>query len=120
MDNTSSTRAIRLPQEYSSWYGLPVVVNRGIYGRIVVYTEESFADLSNKMRAQLERDGEIYSRFYSFMRDSAHAITIGKSGELNLPEYLLEHVGQTDIIDIRRSTFGLEIGSSKSDSLTDR
>ena len=120
MAKTSSTRTIRLPEDYSSWYGLPVVIDRGLSGRIVVYTEESFADVSNKMRAQLEGDGEIYSHFYSFMRDSAHSTVVGRRGELNLPEYLLEHVGQTDIIDIRRSTFGLEIGSSKSGSLTDR
>ena len=117
MDNTSSTRAIRLPQEYSSWYGLPIVVNRILNNRIVVYTDESFSDVSNKMRAQLEGDGEVYSHFYSFMRDSAHSTIVGRTGELDLPEYLLEHVGQTNIIDIRRSTFGLEIGSSKSDDL---
>lgn len=111
---------ITLPQEYSSWYDKTVIVSRALYGQIFIYIPESFKELTDKMRENMEKNGTTYPKLHTFMKSGTYELAIGTNGELTLPDKLLEYIDQTGEMTIKSNQFGLEIGWDASFNTNER
>lgn len=101
---------ITLSQEHSSWYNKTVVVSRAPRRRIFIYTPQSFKELADKIRENMERNDTMYPKFHDFMKAGTYELSIGSNGELTLPEKLFKYIGQTGVMTVQVNQFGLEVG----------
>jgi DNA-binding transcriptional regulator/RsmH inhibitor MraZ len=108
------TVPIKLPEEFSSWFGRKVIITPGLHGSIMVFTPEKWQSLSKKMAENfnglLEEHGDSFARY---MFGAVIQSRVDDEGLVYVADFIIQRMDVSGAFQFTRGDGMLTIYTSK-------
>ncbi len=102
----------QIPKQFSKWYSQKVKIARGMDRSVHIYQLGFYVQLASKTAANMRRYGTVESPKHilnNFFEASAFTLGITRTGVLDLPDVLINHLGHRDNFQFKEDTNCLTI-----------